>query len=143
MRDAAYPDRLIEWLFACLMLSWGAWLCLPMDTFANPQYAALRVLAPAEVWGALSISIATLRMTALWVNGSWRRTPVIRCGCSVLGVVWWLSLVFLAVAASAPHPPAGLTWYPVIAAFELASCWRSAADGFHSRAFKLGRTSKA
>lgn len=136
--QAAYPDRLIEWLFACMMMSWGIWLCLPMDTFSNPQYAALKALAPKEVWGAFSVSIAVLRMTSLWINGSWRRTPVIRCGCSILGVVWWLSMIFLTIASPQQHPPAGLTWYPWLVVFEAVSCWRSAADAFHSKAFRFG-----
>ncbi len=138
MREAAYPDRLIEWLFACMMLSWGVWLLLPLHTFLNPQYAALAALAPEPVWGSFSVSIAAIRMAALWINGSWRRSPAIRCACSVLGVVWWLSMVFLAVAAAPDHPPAGLTWYPWLVVFELISCWRSTADAFYSDAFRIG-----
>ena len=135
--DAAYPDRLIEWLFASMMLLWGMVLCLPLGTFANPQYAALAAIAPEQVWGAVSIGIAVLRMTALWVNGSWRRTPAIRCLCSILGVMWWTAHLFLAIAAPQAHPPAGLSWYGLFVVFEGVSCWRSAADGFHSRAFRL------
>ena len=137
--EAAYPDRVIEWMFAVMMASWGAYLLLPMETFDNPQYAVLAVLAPEQVWGVFSIAIAAVRMIALWINGRWRRTPAIRCGCSTIGVIWWCSMIFLIVGAPQPHPPAGLVWYPVFCVFEVISCWRSAADGFHSGAFRLRR----
>ena len=66
INDAAYPDRLIEWLFASMMLLWGG---------------------------------------ALLHHGAVQDRQV--------------RLLFVA--------------------FEAISCWRSAADGFHSRAFRLGR----
>ncbi len=135
--NAAYPDRVIEWMFAVMMASWGCYLLLPMATFDNPQYAVLASIAPEQVWGVFSIAIATVRMVALWVNGRWRRTPAVRCACSTLGVIWWCAMVFLIIGAPQPHPAAGLVWYPVFALFEIISCWRSAADGFHSGAFRF------
>ena len=47
-------------------------------------------------------------------------------------------MIFLVVGAPMAHPPAGLIWYPVFAIFEGISCWRSAADAFHSKAFHFG-----
>ena len=136
---SAYPDRVVEWMFATMMAAWGCYLLLPMPTFENPQYAVLATIAPEEVWGVFSLSIAVVRMAALYVNGSWRRTPAIRCLCSILGVIWWCSMVFLILAAPQQHPAAGLVWYPIFGLFEGLSCWRSAADAFHARAFRFGR----
>ncbi|WP_131193736.1 hypothetical protein [Lichenihabitans psoromatis] len=136
--ESAYSDRLIEWQFAVMMAAWGFYLLLPMRTFDNPQYGVLATIAPEEIWGLFAIAIAAVRATAVYINGSWRRTPAIRCACSVLGVIWWLSMTFLVLAASQPHPPpAGVIWYPVFVVFEVISCWRSAADAFHSKAFRL------
>lgn len=133
----AGPDRLIEWLFAGMMLSWGAWLLSPAwTTFDNPQYAALASLAREEIWAAWSIGVAALRMGALVVNGRYRRTPLLRIACSLLGLIWWLVLIHLFLITPQQNPPAGFSWYPVFVLFEAVSCWRSAADAFHADAFR-------
>lgn len=130
-------DRLVEWLFAGMMLSWGCWLLNPgWNTFDNPQYAALALIVPEEVWGAWSVAVAAIRIAALVINGRYRRTPLLRLACSLLGLVWWLVLIYLFVVSPHPNPAAGFSWYPVFVVFEAISCWRSAADAFHADAFR-------
>ncbi|GJE06345.1 hypothetical protein AOPFMNJM_1661 [Methylobacterium jeotgali] len=133
--SAAYPDRAIEWLFTALMLAWGGWLLMPWDTFKSPQYALLAAIAGESVWGAWSVSIGLIRAAALYVNGAHRRTPAIRAFCAMLGFVWWLVLAYLFLTMPGAPPFAGFSWYPVLMVFEVMCIWRSAADGYHSRAF--------
>jgi hypothetical protein len=137
---AAYPDRLVEWLFASMMVAWGAWLLVPQwQTFVWPQYDALRAIAPEPVWGVWSVAVGVVRMAALFINGSWRRTPLLRLIGSSLGMIWWLVLIYLFLLSPQGNPPAGYAFYPVFVVFEGISCWRSAADAFHSKAFSAPR----
>lgn len=129
-------ERLTEWLFASMMVGWGAYLILPIDTFAGPQYALLAAIAPENVWGAFSLAIGMIRLTALWVNGSWKRTPAFRLAGSMFGVSWWLTMTYLFLSGPEHHVPAGVVFYPIFVAFEGISCWRSSVDAFHSGAFK-------
>jgi hypothetical protein len=137
---AAYPDRLVEWLFASMMVAWGAWLLVPQwNTFVWPQYDALNELASEPVWGVFSVSVGVVRMAALFINGSWGRTPLLRLIGSGMGMIWWLVLIYLFLLSPQSNPPAGYAFYPVFVAFEAISSWRSAADAFHSRAFSKPR----
>jgi hypothetical protein len=136
--SAAYPDRALEWLFTALMLGWGVWLLAPWwDTFRNPQYAVLALLAPEQVWGVWSVAIGAIRAAALYINGSHRRTPLVRCICAALGVIWWLTLIWLFLLAPQRDPPAGYAFYAIFVVGELVACWRCAADAWHSGAFRI------
>lgn len=133
----SFPDRLVEYLFASMMITWGLWLIAPWwDTFGNPAYAALAALAPERLWGVFSVSIGVTRIAALVINGHWCRTPLLRFGCSTLGVVWWIVLIWLFTLTPQPNPPAGYAFYPVFIVFELISCGRSMADAFRANAFR-------
>lgn len=131
-------DRLVEWLFAGMMLTWGVWLLLPWwDTFSNPQYAVLASLAGEATWGAFSCFVALTRLAALLVNGRHRFTPIVRIVCSGFGLTWWMVLIYLFLITPIANPPAGFSWYPLFALFEAISVYRSAADALHQRSFTL------
>jgi hypothetical protein len=137
MPHAQTPDRLVEWMFALMMVSWGAWLVNPASlTFASPVYAPLAQLFPETVWGAFSAALGALRMAALLVNGRSRRTPVLRIACAILGMTWWLVLIVLATRAGRLDLPAEFSWFVVFAVFEALSCWRAAGDAYHADAFR-------
>jgi hypothetical protein len=129
-------ERLIEWLFASMMIAWGMYLWLPMATFDAPQYALLKSIADEGVWGAFSASIGGIRLVALWVNGQVRQTPLIRALGAGLGVVWWMVLTYLFISAPGQHMPAGVVWYPIFVLFEGYSCLRTGADAFVSGALR-------
>lgn len=132
-----HSDRMVEWMFAAMMTVWGLWLLNPyFTTFTSPSYAPLATLFPEWVWGAWSVSIGTVRLIALYINGRYRRTPILRIVCAVLGMAWWIVLIYLVAAQGAPfNPPAGFSWYFVFVIFEGISCFRAAGDAFHLRAF--------
>lgn len=129
-------DRAVEWLFASMMLAWGFFLWLPFETFAAPQYALLKALAPEPVWGAFSVSIGGMRMAALVINGQVRQTPLVRALGAGLGMIWWMVLSFLFWTAPVTAPPAGIAWYPIFILFEGYSVLRSAADAYVSGAMR-------
>src|ERR1043166_7395273 len=121
--------RSVEWMLAAMMLAWGIGLMLPGDTMTLPQYRLLGALAPDPVWAAWSISIGTVRIVALYVNGAWRRTPLIRAPGAIVGMIWWTVLGYLfAVAAGSGPLPAELLWFCVFVGFEGYSVFRGARD---------------
>ena len=121
-----------------MMLAWGMGLMLPGDSMSLPQYRLLKELAPEPVWAAWSLGIGGLRFIALYINGHWRKTPLIRMSCAILGMVWWVILGFLFINAAEPGRPftAGLLWFPVFILFEGYSAIRSAGDAYHSGALR-------
>lgn len=129
-------ERDVEWEHAIMQACWGAFLLLPAETFAGPQYALLAALAPAEVWGACGLGLGLVRLAALAINGAWRRTPALRLAGSLIGISWWLGLGTLLLLGPEHHVPAGVVFYPVLAAFEGRSCWRGAADAYHAGTFR-------
>lgn len=133
----SHQTRSVEWLLALLMVTWGVGLLLPGNTMALQSYRYLAAIAPEPVWAAWSISIGAARLVALYVNGSWRRSPLIRAGGAALGVIWWLILGFLLLNGTQGGPlPAALMWYPVFCGFEFYSVYRGARDSYHSGALK-------
>ena len=129
-------DRAIEWLFSAMMVAWGVYLMLPLNTFAAPQYALLAALAEEKVWGIWSVSIGVMRMVALYINGAVRQTPIVRMGGALFGVVWWAVLTWLFLTAPSGVTPAGVVWYPIFALAEMYSVLRSAGDAWISGAFR-------
>lgn len=135
--QSQHQTRSVEWLLAFLMVAWGAGLMLPGNTMELQHYRHLAALAPEPVWAAWSMSIGIARLAALYINGSWSRSPLIRAGGAALGVIWWLILGYLLYTGRAGGPlPAALMWYPVFCGFELYSAWRGARDSYHSGALK-------
>ncbi|MDI4231468.1 hypothetical protein OZ411_01395 [Bradyrhizobium sp. Arg237L] len=129
--------RSVEWLLASMMLAWGFGLLLPGDTMSLPQHRMLGAIAPEFVWAAWSVSIGAVRVVALYINGSWRRTPLFRVAGASLGLIWWIVLGFLFWTAVAGGPwPAELMWFPVFIAFEGYSIFRGARDSYHTGALQ-------
>jgi hypothetical protein len=130
--------RSVEWLLSCLMLTWGVILLAPSESFANPAYRWLAALGEERVWGALAFSVGALRIGALYINGSWRRTPLIRAFGAVMGLTWWVCVGALLIFGVEPGRPlpAGFAFYPVFALFEAYSCYRSGLDARESDALR-------
>lgn len=135
--SSPHPDRLVEYLFACMMIGWGVWLMAPWwNTFGNPSYVALASVASERAWGVFSACVGAVRLTALVINGHWCRTPILRFVCSWFGVVWWLVLIWMFYNGATTNPPAGLVFYPIFIVFELISCARAMMDVFRANAFR-------
>jgi len=120
-----------------MMLAWGIGLLLPGDTLTLPQYRLLGEIAPEPVWAAWSVCVGGLRLVALYINGSWRRTPLIRSSCSIFGMIWWTLLMVLFLGSRTAGPiGAGMLWFPIFILFEGYSAYRSARDSYHSGALQ-------
>lgn len=126
----ASTTRAVEWLLACLLIAWGVGVLLPGIVLDGDIYAPLVALAPEVAWGNFAVAVGSLRVGALYINGSWRRTPILRAIGAGLGVVWWIVLGGLYVVAvnQGAKPFPFIMAYPVFVYFELLSMYRCGVD---------------
>lgn len=124
-----FPPRAIEWLISAILVSWGITVILTPGLFKlNEAYAGLLLMAPQERWGLYSFIIGAVRMMALFVNGSWVRTPVIRLVCSFASAFVWTQ-VFLGFL-NAPVPTTAFAFFPWFIASDLYSAFRAGTDAY-------------
>lgn len=134
-RRSAFPDldeRTAEWLCAGIMVVWGVTLAINGDTLNQPGFAAFhRFGATQSFWAWMFGGSGFARTAALYINGRWPKTPIIRMVCAGFGFVSWsqLSWLFLeGTALSTGVPTPGIGVYAVLALAELYSIYRAAHD---------------
>lgn len=127
-----FGDRAIEWLCAGITLWWAIALALPGDILSGPAFVAFnRVGWPQSTWMLLFAFSGGVRVIALWVNGRWPKTPIIRMFASIFGAFVWTQLAWLFYQSSLMnHGPfqTGMGVYGLLAAAEVFSTFRAAHD---------------
>lgn len=142
--------RATEWLTSFVLLGFALALALPGDTLDGEGFRAFRNLGLDEAMISTPLALlAVARLVALYINGSWRRSPLLRVigaclGAGVLGVIgmafgWPYVESWLAVVWGGDHSMPGSTiylvgastgasTYTVLAAFDLLAAVRAGAD---------------
>jgi len=113
--------RSTEWMLSCLLLVWGYKMVSPEEFFDGPTYIVMKALADESTWGLVAILCAGVRLVGLYINGWWRRTPIVRCFGAFMGGTFWLligSLMYMGGHATGTKLPPGLWYYGVFFAFE-------------------------
>ncbi|UFW75219.1 hypothetical protein [Bradyrhizobium sp. WU425] len=125
-----YPTRTVEHMLAWMILVWSASVAVPGNMMRGPTYQYLLAIAGEGFWGWTGVGLGVLRLVALYINGNWRRTPVLRFVGAMSGLVWWLilsALYGLAVQNGAPDFPMRYVLV-VFIFFEAYSCYRCGQD---------------
>lgn len=128
-------NRRVEYLSASVMIGW-AFLLLLSEQNSMTSTVAFGPLVDRgwtkEQLSAILGGFGALWYTALFINGHYRRTPVIRCFCAGGGVVMWshvgLTLTYGGMETGVWST--GVPTYWILAFFDLASCYRSAVDAY-------------
>lgn len=120
--------KLSEWGLALMMINWG-WTVLDYDQpfrfFQAPYDGWGSVIEPSTL-GALMISVGSLRLLTLIINGSYSRSPHIRTGFSLIsGMVWFFLWISFLQSISTPTAPVVYKWLSIM---EFAALIRSAYD---------------
>lgn len=135
-----FQVRAIEWWSAACLLSWGTVVLLVPNLFADHRYAVmfqpLLLWAPQQVWGFFAFTMGFLRLTALFINGFWFRTPQIRLATSFLSVCVWF---FIAAGLTRSGTVLGAVIYGWHMAADIYSAFRSASDVVEAEANKRVR----
>lgn len=131
--------RALEWLTSCALLVFALTLALPGDTLASsPSFSGFLDAGLDEAAIAMPLSwIAAMRMAGLYINGAWRRSPLLRMVGAIIGagVFGFLAVMFavpyLTGQQVALSTGAGL--YAVLCVFDLLAAYRTGADVGHAK----------
>lgn len=130
-----FPARFPEWLNADLLVLWGCYLLYFPTVFTDPRtaplFAGMAHMAepygrPDLVWGIAAVTIGVVRWVALFVNGAWSRTPMIRLVMSFLSAFIWTQVVIAMKVVHIPMPT--ITIYAGLVFADICSAFRAACD---------------
>jgi len=135
-----WPSRKIEWLMSGMLTTWGFYLLLHPEVFTNPEtgvlFAGMVSLSnyiapyPALVWGGLAFAAGSARAIALFINGAYTRTPMIRVITSFISMFILTQIVIGLWKSGVPNM--GLVVYPWLVVADLLSAHRAAIDVIHA-----------
>jgi hypothetical protein len=129
-------ERGLEWLSGIMMVAWGVILALPGDTLSAAsfrEFAAhgLNEEALAYIFG----TIGGVRLAALYINGRWPKTPLLRMMGAGAGLLMWgqvasmFGISFITTGAAGT----GFAAYGCLAMAEIFSIYWAAFDARYHR----------
>lgn len=125
-----FPARFPEWLAAATMTAWGAYLVLYPDLFHAPPiaavYAGMASMAHQPVWALAALAIGVTRAAALFINGVYTRTPMIRLVTAFLSAFVWTQVLIGLVRSDIPN--LGLIMYASALSADIYSAYRAGID---------------
>ena len=135
-----WPARKLEWLVSGFLIAWGVYVLLHPSLFTAPETAVLfsglaSISAPvtdfpALAWGGACFAVGLSRCLALFVNGAWTRTPLIRLIASLLSMFIVTQIIIGLWTSGVPNT--GLVVYPWFVIADLLSAYRAAVDVVHA-----------
>ncbi|WP_294392014.1 hypothetical protein [uncultured Sphingomonas sp.] len=131
-----FPARLPEWFMASVMATWGIYVILHPGIFTAPEtramFSGMAALVegsgfpPAGLWGSLALTVGLLRAAALFINGAYARTPVVRLISSMISAIIWTGVAIGLAKSDAANT--GVAVYPWLLLLDLASAYRASVD---------------
>lgn len=135
-----WPARKMEWLMAGFLLCWGLYVLLHPNLFTNAAtaqlFSGLSAISavfteyPALFWGGGAFIVGLARVIALFVNGAWTRTPLIRLLASLVSMLIVTQIIVGLWKSGVPNT--GLVVYPWLVFADLLSAYRAAVDVVHA-----------
>ncbi|MGR3452868.1 hypothetical protein [Pseudooceanicola sp.] len=78
--------RAIEWVTSAVLLVFALTLSLPGNTLIGSGFGTFRAIGLDEAMLATPLTIIAIgRLVALYINGAWRRSPLMRAAGAVVG----------------------------------------------------------
>jgi hypothetical protein len=132
-----FPARLPEWWNAFTMFFWGAYILLHRGIFEEHIFDGLVAIATAwqsdgstaaaeRMWGLVAVVVGLTRACALFVNGSYSRTPMVRLIASLISAFVWCQV--LIGLLSLPIATTGVVIYASVMGLDLLSAYRAGID---------------
>lgn len=110
-----FEVRALEWGMSGWAVSWGLMVLLVPSMFTNPQtkymYSGMSDIVewtgftPSVVIGLIFLITGLARGTALFINGLWRSTPIIRMASSAVSA-FFITTLIVGVTQGPPHTSA-------------------------------------
>lgn len=132
-----FETRALEWFNSFYLMAWGAYLILHPDLFHGPVaavWSGLDDLMPQAYWGFGAFVAGTTRSVALFINGKWGLTPLIRVATSVLSVGIWFSVDVGLIRSGVPNT--SFILFSGLMFSDMYSAFRAASDAYEAEAMK-------
>ena len=137
LRPKQHPDRGLEWLSSIVMIGWALVLIQPGDTLSGGNLRELLRYGFTEQSVAVVFAGAGFaRVGALYINGRWPRTPIVRMIGAGAGFMLWLQVSLILLGGSVLANGAmttGVAVYLPLALADLISVYRAAFDARYQR----------
>ena len=89
-KDLMAGGRIFEWFSALEMAAFGLALLHPDPAFSTRAFVGfVRIGVSENFVGGSSFAVGVLWCVALYINGSWRRSPMLRFACALAGGSFW------------------------------------------------------
>lgn len=129
-----FPARWPEWFMAGMSFAWGTYVVLHPELFtqdaSRQMLSGLAKMAggypPSAVWGLLMVFLGLIRGAALFVNGAYTRTPLIRLIMSFASAFVWTQICIGLVKSGVPNT--GIVVYGGWVVMDIVSAYRAAND---------------
>lgn len=129
-----FPARWPEWFMSAVSFAWGAYMVLHPELFTQDAtrdaLSGLAAMAgnfpPAALWGLSAVILGLIRGAALFVNGAYTRTPLIRLIMSFLSAFVWTQ-VYIGLWKSGV-PNMDLVMYGAMVVMDIVSAYRATTD---------------
>lgn len=117
--------RFAEWLLAAITVSLGLILLWTDNLFENPFYWGLARITDETTWGIAALIVGMLRLAALFINGAWEPSPMVRTIMSMLTCFLWVQL---SLGLLGGEMSLGVAVYPWLLIADMYSTFRAASD---------------
>lgn len=132
-----FVARQLEWFSAGVLWAWGSYVILNPGLFHGsmaPSLRGLLAIAAQEYWGYGAFLAGNIRLVALFINGKWGLTPLIRVATSFMSVFVWF---WVSVGLYLSHTPqAEYVIYGGLLIADIISAFRAASDSYEAEATK-------
>ena len=128
--EAFFP-RLSEWSAAIILFALG-WVLVTnadlmvVDTVKGTGrgYKLLLAIAEQKTWALVLMSFGAVRLTVLFINGAWRRSPILRSLFAFFACFFWTQIAL----SFAPTFGFAFTAYCGLLGMEMVNIFRAARD---------------
>ncbi len=131
-----WPARKLEWLLSGFLMSWGVYVMFHPEIFTDPRTAQVfsgmaattQALTPypAVIWGMGAFLAGLLRSVALFINGAYTRTPVMRLIGSFVSL-FILTQILIAMTRTGV-PNTDMVTYAWLVIADLTCAYRAGID---------------
>lgn len=130
-KPCASRNQDFEWFAAWAAIAWALALAMPGNMLLLPRYGVFMEMNLSEpALAVLMASLGILWVGGLFINGNWRRSPLLRSACASLGGLVWgqFAWMFLAEALQTGVASSGIGLYALMTWFCIRASWRSLYD---------------
>lgn len=129
-----FPARIPEWWMSFMLVLWGGYVVLHPGLFTDPAtrviFSGMTAMSgdydPAGLWGLSAVVVGMIRGCALFVNGAYTRTPMIRLLTSFMSAFIWTQVSIGLYKSGVANT--GIVVYAGLVTMDIVSAYRAATD---------------